>query len=144
MQLLEKRDTPAAAGSGAAAFGELAGHLRPAQLSTGECQRVAVARALANEPAILLADEPTASLDGENGQVVMQLLTDLVRQRNMTLVVVTHDSRIFRYADRILHLDNGRLIRASKPGDPVAPTLPAPKEQSKERSHERNGEPVRS
>jgi len=90
-------------------------HLRPAQLSTGECQRVAVARALANEPAILLADEPTASLDAENGQAVMKLLTDLVRQRGMTLVVVTHDHRIFPYADRILHLENGRLIRASKP-----------------------------
>ncbi|MBL8792911.1 MAG: ABC transporter ATP-binding protein [Planctomycetia bacterium] len=90
--------------------------LRPAQLSTGECQRVAVARALANEPAILLADEPTASLDARNGQAVLTLLTGLVRERGVTLVVVTHDNRIFSYADRILHLENGRLIRASKPG----------------------------
>lgn len=90
-------------------------HARPGRLSTGECQRVAVARALANEPAILLADEPTASLDAENGQAVMKLLTDLVRQRGMTLVVVTHDQRIYPYADRIVHLENGRLIRASKP-----------------------------
>jgi putative ABC transport system ATP-binding protein len=109
-------------------------HLRPAQLSTGECQRVAVARALANEPAILFADEPTASLDAENGQLVMQLLTDLVRQRGMTLVVVTHDNRIFPYADRILHLENGRLIRASKP-DAVSARIPRPEEQR----HERNG-----
>lgn len=91
-------------------------HLRPGQLSTGECQRVAVARALANAPAILLADEPTASLDATNGQAVLQLLTGLVRERGVTLVVVTHDNRIFSYADRILHLENGRLIRASTPG----------------------------
>jgi putative ABC transport system ATP-binding protein len=77
---------------------------------------VAVARALANEPAILLADEPTASLDARNGQAVLKLLTGLVRERGVTLVVVTHDNRIFSYADRILHLENGRLIRASKPG----------------------------
>jgi len=82
--------------------------LRPAQLSTGECQRVAVARALATEPTVLLADEPTASLDAENGQVVLQLLTRLVKQRGVTLVVVTHDDRIFPYADRILRLENGR------------------------------------
>src|SRR5262249_30243553 len=90
-------------------------HLRPAQLSTGECQRVAVARALANDPEILLADEPTASLDAANGQAVLQLLTDLVRRRGVTLVVVTHDNRIFPFADRIVHLENGRLVRATKP-----------------------------
>jgi putative ABC transport system ATP-binding protein len=92
------------------------GGLRPpAQMSTGECQRVAVARALANQPTILLADEPTASLDAGNGQSVMKLLTRLVRERGMTLVVVTHDNRILPFADRILHLENGRLIRASNP-----------------------------
>jgi putative ABC transport system ATP-binding protein len=84
-------------------------HLRPAQLSTGECQRVSVARALAAEPALLFADEPTASLDATNGQLVMKLLTDLVRQRGTTLVLVTHDERIFSYADRILRLEDGRL-----------------------------------
>lgn len=89
--------------------------LRPAQLSTGECQRVAVARALANQPTILLADEPTASLDAGNGQSVMKLLTNLVRERGMTLVVVTHDNRILPVAERILHLENGRLVRASSP-----------------------------
>lgn len=84
-------------------------HLLPAQLSTGECQRVAVARALAGDPAILFADEPTASLDAENGQVIMHLLTDLVRRRGRTLVVVTHDNRIFPFADRILRLEDGSL-----------------------------------
>jgi putative ABC transport system ATP-binding protein len=84
--------------------------LRPAQLSTGECQRVAVARALAMEADILFADEPTASLDAENGQVVMHLLADLVRERGMTLVVVTHDERIFPFADRILRLEDGAIV----------------------------------
>jgi putative ABC transport system ATP-binding protein len=84
--------------------------LRPAQLSTGECQRVAVARALAGNPSILFADEPTASLDAENGQAVMQLLARLVRERNSSLVVVTHDSRIFSYADRVLRLEDGCLV----------------------------------
>jgi putative ABC transport system ATP-binding protein len=84
-------------------------HLRPAQLSTGECQRVAVARALADNPAILFADEPTASLDAENGQAVLKMLTRLVQYRCVTLVVVTHDSRIFPFADRILRLEDGRF-----------------------------------
>lgn len=86
-------------------------HLRPAQLSTGECQRVAIARALAGDPAILLADEPTASLDAENGQVVLHLLTDLVRERGDTLVVVTHDERIFSFADRIVRLEDGAITQ---------------------------------
>ena len=87
------------------------GHLRPAQLSTGECQRVAIARALADCPAVLFADEPTASLDAENGQSVMMLLTRLVRERGVTLVTVTHDNRIFSFADRILHLEDGSLTQ---------------------------------
>jgi len=86
-------------------------HLRPAQLSTGECQRVAIARALAGDPDILLADEPTASLDAENGQVVLHLLTDLVRQRGGTLIVVTHDERIFSFADRIVRLEDGAVTQ---------------------------------
>jgi putative ABC transport system ATP-binding protein len=88
---------------------EQRGHLRPAQLSTGECQRVAVARALAADPAILLADEPTAALDAENGQAVIRLLHTLGQARGVTLVVVTHDERIFPFADRILRLEDGRL-----------------------------------
>jgi putative ABC transport system ATP-binding protein len=84
-------------------------HLRPAQLSTGECQRVAVARALADDPAILFADEPTASLDAQNGQSILKLLTRLVQYRCVTLVVVTHDSRIAGFADRILRIEDGRF-----------------------------------
>jgi putative ABC transport system ATP-binding protein len=101
-------------------------HVRPAQLSTGECQRVAVARALVNDPDILLADEPTASLDAPNGQAVMQLLIDLVRQRGVTLVVVTHDNRIFPYADRIVHLEHGRLVRATAPAQASRPRIIIP------------------
>jgi putative ABC transport system ATP-binding protein len=96
-------------------------HLRPAQLSTGECQRVAVARSLVNAPAILFADEPTASLDADNGQAVMKLLSRLVQERNVTLVVVTHDSRIFPFADRILQLEQGRLVHPDKASDSGPP-----------------------
>jgi putative ABC transport system ATP-binding protein len=88
--------------------------LRPAQLSTGECQRVAIARALANEPAILLADEPTASLDAENGQGVMRLLRRLTDEQAVTMVIVTHDNRIFPFADRILRLEDGYLTQGSR------------------------------
>jgi putative ABC transport system ATP-binding protein len=93
--------------------------LRPALLSGGECQRVAIARALASRPALLFADEPTASLDAENGQAALTLLTRLVREHDVTLVVVTHDERIFPFADRIVRLEDGRLIRDWKPGGQV-------------------------
>ena len=89
-------------------------HLRPTKLSTGECQRVAIARALANEPAVLLADEPTASLDAENGQSVMRLLTRLAHEKGVTLLIVTHDNRIYPFANRILRLEDGRLIQAQE------------------------------
>jgi putative ABC transport system ATP-binding protein len=92
-------------------------HLRPGNLSTGECQRVAVARSLADNPAVLFADEPTASLDADNGQAVMGLLARQVRERGATLVVVTHDTRIFPFADRILHLEDGHLTHEWAPGE---------------------------
>jgi putative ABC transport system ATP-binding protein len=92
------------------------GRLRPAALSGGECQRVAIARALASRPALLFADEPTASLDTENGQAILTMLTRLVREHGVTLVVVTHDDRIFPFADRILRLEDGHLIREWRPG----------------------------
>jgi putative ABC transport system ATP-binding protein len=96
-------------------------HLRPASLSTGECQRVAIARALADCPSILFADEPTASLDAENGQNVMSLLTRLARERGVTLVIVSHDNRIFPFADRILHLEDGSLTHEWSADDGEAP-----------------------
>jgi putative ABC transport system ATP-binding protein len=99
-------------------------HLRPGKLSTGECQRVAVARALAVDPAILFADEPTASLDAENGRSILKLLVKLVHERGVTLVVVTHDSRIYPFADRILRLEDGRLTNEwERPSDRQQGTL---------------------
>jgi putative ABC transport system ATP-binding protein len=84
----------------------------PANLSTGQCQRIALARALANDPDLILADEPTASLDAENGQVVMRLLRQLASAHNKTVIVVTHDTRIFNFADRVHWLESGRIVRS--------------------------------
>jgi putative ABC transport system ATP-binding protein len=100
---------------------------RPRNLSTGQCQRVALARALAGDPDLLLADEPTASLDGRNGQEIMGLLHRLVTEGGKTAVVVTHDPRIFHFADRIFHLENGRIARTERPGASRSPAeAPAP------------------
>lgn len=98
----------------------------PAQMSGGECQRVAVARALAGDPVIVFADEPTASLDAESGQAAMKLLTRLVHERGGTLVVVTHDNRIFPYADRILRLEDGCLAHEWVPTETGDPSGPSP------------------
>jgi putative ABC transport system ATP-binding protein len=85
----------------------------PAQLSGGQQQRVAVARAIAGEPAVLLADEPTGNLDSTNGELVMELLGDLHRSGS-TIVMVTHDRRFNRYASRTIDLLDGSLV-ASPP-----------------------------
>ncbi len=87
----------------------------PRNMSAGQCQRVAIARALANDPELLLADEPTASLDAKNGQEIMQLLLRLVKQQGKTAVVVTHDPRIFSFADQIHWLENGRIVEELSP-----------------------------
>ncbi|MCX7429071.1 MAG: ABC transporter ATP-binding protein [Planctomycetia bacterium] len=84
----------------------------PGALSGGEQQRVAVARALAIRPAILLADEPTGSLDRANGQRLMKLLRRLVDQNQQTIVVVTHDSAVAGQADRVLHFCDGQVADA--------------------------------
>ncbi len=92
----------------AVGLADLAG-AKPNRLSAGQCQRVALARALANDPLIILADEPTASLDAATGDEIMQLLRRLITQYKKTAIVVTHDQRIFKYADRIYHLEDGLL-----------------------------------
>lgn len=81
----------------------------PRTLSGGQRQRVAIARALVTEPKIVLADEPTASLDKKTGREVIELLRNLAREHGVTVVVVTHDNRILDTADRVLHLEDGRL-----------------------------------
>ncbi len=98
------------------------GPSHPRQLSTGQCQRVALARALAGDPELILADEPTASLDAANGQEVMGLLRRLTTQRGKTVVVVTHDQRIFSFADRVFRLENGRIVDTEEPPPPSPAT----------------------
>ena len=80
---------------------------RPSQLSGGEMQRTAIARALISDPSVLLADEPTGNLDGQNGEEVMKTLTELAQQDNLTIVMVTHDDRIADAADHLIHLVDG-------------------------------------
>ncbi|MBI4806109.1 MAG: ABC transporter ATP-binding protein [Desulfovibrio sp.] len=81
----------------------------PADLSGGQKQRLAIARALAGDPEIILADEPTAALDSVNGRMVIGLLRELAIKRGRSVVVVTHDNRIFDFADRIVRIEDGRL-----------------------------------
>jgi putative ABC transport system ATP-binding protein len=92
----------------------------PKALSGGEQQRVAVARALLNDPPVLLADEPTAHLDGERGRQVVSLITDAVRQQGRAGVVVTHDDRVAGYADRVLTMADGRLVSGAAAVHPAA------------------------
>ena len=81
----------------------------PSQLSGGQRQRVAIARALAGSPRVVLADEPTASLDKQSGREVVDRMQELARQQGVTVLLVTHDNRILDIADRIVHLEDGRL-----------------------------------
>jgi putative ABC transport system ATP-binding protein len=90
-------------------------NVHPRNLSAGQCQRVALARALVNNPELILADEPTAALDAANGHETMELLRRLTTQEGRTAIVVTHDPRIFSFADRIYWLENGRVVERQKP-----------------------------
>jgi putative ABC transport system ATP-binding protein len=91
----------------------LGGHAaqRPYELSGGQQQRVAIARALANDPQLLIADEPTGQLDSETGHSIMELLRALVRARQVTALVATHDPALLDLADRVLTLRDGQLAR---------------------------------
>lgn len=82
----------------------------PSELSGGEQQRVAIARALINDPGIVFADEPTGNLDSNSGSAIVDLLLNLVRQDRRTLVVVTHDTHLAHRGDRLLHVQDGRLL----------------------------------
>ena len=83
---------------------------RPSELSGGEKQRVAIARALAKNPNLIFADEPTSALDGENGQIVIRLLREAASVRGAAVICVTHDPRLEAYADRVIHIEDGRIL----------------------------------
>ena len=86
----------------------------PGQLSGGERQRVAIARALANDPEVILADEPTGNLDSKTGEEILNLLKLLNKKNGKTLIVVTHDEKIAKEADRIAYLADGKVVRIEK------------------------------
>ena len=100
----------------------------PSKLSGGEKQRVSIARALAGSPSVILADEPTAALDSENGKGVMALLSQVAKDASRAVLVVTHDHRTLSYADRLIRIEDGRIVgRARKRVNPksLAPESPA-------------------
>ena len=84
-------------------------HALPAKLSGGEKQRVAIARALVSDPQLLLCDEPTANLDGHTGHMVVEQLQKIGKRSNRAVIIVTHDTRIFEFGDRIVHMEDGQV-----------------------------------
>src|SRR6202167_376161 len=86
----------------------------PVKLSGGEQQRVAIARALVSEPEILILDEPTASLDGDTGKMIIAFVKEKILNNSRCILIVTHDARINEYADRIIHMEDGRITALDK------------------------------
>jgi putative ABC transport system ATP-binding protein len=95
---------------------EARAHALPSQLSSGQQQRVAIARALINEPRLLVCDEPTAALDAKSGQTAMELIKEVAVQPGRAVMVVTHDSRVFGFGDRIVQMSDGRVEKIEKGG----------------------------
>jgi putative ABC transport system ATP-binding protein len=87
---------------------------KPNKLSGGQQQRVAIARALVHEPPLVICDEPTAALDAQNGEIVLELFRNVARSPDRAVIIVTHDNRIFSYADRIARMDDGEVIKEEK------------------------------
>ena len=104
----------------AVGLADRAGHL-PKELSGGQMQRVAIGRALANEPALILADEPTAALDTERGTKVMAMLRKIARERRSAVIAVTHDHRMIAGFDTVCHLDDGRLTQVERSAEGAEP-----------------------
>ena len=90
---------------------------KPAELSGGQQQRVAIARALANDPEIILADEPTGNLDQDTGEEMIELLSALKENLSVTIVSATHDQKMLRRSDRILWIEDGRIVKSAKPDE---------------------------
>jgi putative ABC transport system ATP-binding protein len=90
------------------------GEILPVKLSGGEQQRVAIARAIASGPEILILDEPTASLDGDTGRMIISFVKEKILNENRCILIVTHDARINEYADRIIHMEDGRITGLDK------------------------------
>ncbi|MBT3515869.1 MAG: ABC transporter ATP-binding protein [Nitrospina sp.] len=90
-------------------------HHYPSQLSGGEQQRLSLARAFINEPSIVLADEPTGNLDSENSKRILDLMTDLHRNKKSTIALVTHESDVAKKAERIIVMDDGKIVQDSLP-----------------------------
>ena len=88
----------------------------PRELSGGEQQRVAIARAIVGNPSIILADEPTAALDGDNGQAIMKILAGIAREQGRAVLIVTHDPRLLPFADRTVHIEDGRIVGEERGG----------------------------
>jgi len=89
----------------------------PSQLSGGQQQRVAIARALVHQPKLIVCDEPTSALDATTGHAVLRLLKGVALQEDRALVIVTHDSRIFGFADRVATMDDGKIVTIGKPSE---------------------------
>ncbi|MBQ1542040.1 MAG: ABC transporter ATP-binding protein [Caulobacteraceae bacterium] len=100
---------------------------RPSELSGGEKQRVSIARAIAKQPRLLFADEPTSALDGENGQIVIRLLQRAAKEHGAAVICVTHDPRLEAWADRVIHIEDGRILddaRRTPAADPDPAAAP--------------------
>jgi putative ABC transport system ATP-binding protein len=93
---------------------------RPAMLSGGECQRTAIARAIVHQPALVLADEPTANLDAENSHHIMKIMLRLNQELSTSFIFATHDEKIMAYLRRIIHLDDGQITKDEKIENPKA------------------------
>jgi len=97
----------------------------PSDVSGGQKQRVAIARALAGSPTVILADEPTAALDGQTGRSVMKIMHDLAHKHGRAVVVVTHDSRVLEFADRIVHMEDGKIVDGQTESLKIAAIAPS-------------------
>lgn len=107
-------------------------HALPSQLSGGQQQRVAIARALVHEPRLLICDEPTSALDGDTGHVIMDIIRRVGVGPDRAVIVVTHDSRVFEFGDRIIHMNDGRVVKTESngPAGPRVPVNPGPVQET--------------